>query len=111
MTTILDEGAVESLMFDDSFTRSQIYFSFLQLLPSLRDWISETGTDLEYFGTLLDREYKRASPESQKTLRDNWEKTMMYFSEAEARLHRRITIKTEELTRLRDGVCSLQYTY
>ena len=96
-------------MFDDSFERSALYFSVLQLLRIFTEWIHGTGRDLELCATetsesnLLNNAFE---PEELEQISKNWKIITSHYSEVERRLLLRIGEKTEEVKSLRDGVSS-----
>jgi len=96
-------------MFDDSFARSALYFSILQLLRIFMEWIHATRHDIEEFVAGLDTratiEFEsEEEPVTSKYLSDNGEIILSHYGEVEKRLLQRINDKTEEVKSLRDGV-------
>ena len=91
-------------MFDDSFKRSEVYFTALQLLRIFGRWIRNTGRDLRIICKFRDTEAEWVGVEHLKVLNDNWKAILKtYDTEAELLLQR-IAEKTAEVESLRDGV-------
>lgn len=112
MEDILDKDRRESLMFDNAFQRSRVYFEVLQMLRLFSNYIGVTGSDLQ--GSVLDKVFIPVSQptfvkESEKILRNNWELLKLHQSEAQERLLQRISKKMEEVMSLRDAVCSQRF--
>jgi len=112
MEDILDKDRRESLMFDNSFQRSRVYFEVLQMLRLFSNYIEATGSDLQASG--LDEVFKPVSQptpvkESEQILHNNWELLKSHQNEAQERLLKRISMKMEEVKSLRDAVCSQRF--
>jgi len=110
---IMNAETIEELMFDDSFTRSKLYFQTLQLLRLFSNLISETGQDLDnddldlFTEDVFARMRQCWGSEASKDidiLESNWEIVMKHQKELEKKLLSRIESKTAEVLSLRDGL-------
>jgi len=109
---------IEELMFDDSFTRSKLYFQTLQLLRLFSNLIPETGQDLDnndldlFTKDIFTRMRYCWGSEASKDielLESNWEIVLKHHKELEKKLVSRIESKTAEVMSLRDGVSILAF--
>jgi hypothetical protein len=91
-------------MFDDSFTRSEVYFTTLQLLRIFGKWIRDTGRDLRNTADFDNDEAKWVGVEHLKVLNDNWKAILEHYDKEAESLLQRIADKTAEVESLRDGV-------
>ena len=103
--------AIEGLMFDDSFERSKVYFTTLQLLRIFSDIIRGTGQDLQdnrserdpsifsekYFGNIRRYWGELAEPEID-LLKKSWDLVLKHQDSAEKGLLLRIAGKTAEIS-------------
>ena len=108
-------------MFDNnSFSRSELYFTTLQILRISSEWIRGGIEDLESLAGASVWRYrgleawgygvKRSRPESttanvSRVLEQNWENVISHQKSLGKPLLDRIEKKTEEVKSLRDGVC------
>jgi hypothetical protein len=107
-------------MFDNnSFSRSELYFTTLQLLRISSEWIRGGMEDLESVAEASVWDYNlpygnrvKRSPDDPTTLnicrvlQQNWKNVISHQKGLGKPLLHRIEKKTEEVKSLRDGVCS-----
>jgi hypothetical protein len=109
---VFNPEVIEDLMFDESFGRSKLYFTTLQMLRVFSDVISETRRELQYLSVHhYNKEiyYQLSEYWDAKTdvegLIASWERILSLQEAAEKKLLDRIASKTVEIESLRDGVC------
>ena len=56
MSDTLDQDFIKELMFDDSFTRSELYFKTLQLLRTFSEWMGDSLASIDYLKQFFVRE-------------------------------------------------------
>jgi hypothetical protein len=91
-------------MFDDSFERSEVYFTTLQLLRIFGKWIRDTGRHLRKIAYFDDREGPWVGVDNLKILNDNWKAILEHYDKNAESLLQRTADKTAEVQSLRDGV-------
>jgi hypothetical protein len=97
-------------MFDVSFQKSALYFSMLQILRIVKEWIQETRSDLDNYATTFrgDSLIRHCGRDGAKILNENWETVLAHFAEVEGRFLQRLGDKSEEIKSLRDGVSDIE---
>jgi hypothetical protein len=104
---VLSPEKRQTLMFDDSFERSALYFSVLQLLRIFADCIHDTRQDIEFLVSNAFQDtgsLQSVGKDGEKILSDNGKMILSRYKEVEDRMLRRITEKRDEVISLRDGV-------
>jgi hypothetical protein len=91
-------------MFDDSFERSEVYFTTLQLLRIFGKWIRDTGHHLRKIAHFDDEKVEEVLVDNLKILNDNWKAILEHYNTNEESLLQRIADKAAEVQSLRDGV-------
>jgi hypothetical protein len=115
---VLDPLKRASIMFDNSsFTRSEFYFTTLQLLRISFEWIrgsmedlqnlaeaSATCSDFPHYRTPIRSEDDSTSMNVSRVLKQNWKSVLSHQKSLSEALLDRIEKKTEEVKGLQDGV-------
>jgi hypothetical protein len=101
-------------MFDETFDRAESYFTVLQLLPVCREWIEESEQALarlrsDFKMSFESEPHPDVRKEDLSSLLDNWDKVLAWQRSHSRELSSRIKRKCEEVERLRDAVCLLQF--
>ncbi|KAI1418322.1 hypothetical protein F5Y13DRAFT_176437 [Hypoxylon sp. FL1857] len=107
---IRDDERWNGLMFDNSFELSKLYFTVLQLLRIVTEWVEESVNDLndlrERYGArkrfLI--EILNMDPDDLASTEKNWDTVITIMDSRAKRLLDRINKKTEEVKSLRDGL-------
>ncbi|XDG04011.1 hypothetical protein ABKA04_003626 [Annulohypoxylon sp. FPYF3050] len=97
-----------SLLFDNSFERSELYFTVIQLLRIIRQWAEESMAD----HIALQQEWLQArshlgfnfTDNELRNIERNWDTILFQADIRTKRLFNRIDQKTEEVKSLRDGL-------
>jgi hypothetical protein len=95
-------------MFDKSFRRSEVYFTYLQLLRIFDLWIRKLSPSLKKLRQdmpeFLSEDDVDPDGDHIRGREELWENVFEQATEAETNLLKRIAVKAEELKSLRDGV-------
>ncbi|KAI0377252.1 hypothetical protein F5Y04DRAFT_180576 [Hypomontagnella monticulosa] len=110
-----------TMMFDSTFERSQLYFTVLQTLRIISEWVHESGRELhqlkrDFYASVQSGPARRGSISSKKsdappnTLIDEidkaWEELIALHNSSSESLLNRIEKKEEDIKSFRDGLFS-----
>ncbi|KAI1376339.1 hypothetical protein F4677DRAFT_88922 [Hypoxylon crocopeplum] len=108
LDVIANEEWLNRLMFDSSFKLSRLYFTVLQLLRIMDEWVEQSVTDLKNLrDEWLQKKHNHTSHLSADELRSiekNWDTAVSSMELRAKKLLYRINRKTEEVKSLRDGL-------
>ncbi|KAI1472915.1 uncharacterized protein F4812DRAFT_31724 [Daldinia caldariorum] len=98
----------DEFMFDSSFKLSRLYFTVIQILRLMAEWIEESASDItqsrEHFSSVIHDGSLGLTDEELERIEKNWN-TISYKMDSQAKkLNSRIIRKTEEIKSLRDGL-------
>src|SRR5688500_12315048 len=102
----MNQKTWSSLMFDDSFKRSKVYFTVLETLRVSGDWVREC---LKTWESLRDQWHRDINPSNvfnkaeHAAVEQNWAVVDRIVKARVEGLITRITSKAEEVKSLRDG--------
>ncbi|KAI0865630.1 hypothetical protein F4860DRAFT_459865 [Xylaria cubensis] len=104
--TFYHEEVWEHLMFDESFKLSKDYFSILQLLRILTDWIDSTENNFMSLrrGWLSSKEESSSPKTDLDTAEKNWNTALEIMNRRMETVRARAARKAEEIKSLRDGL-------
>ncbi|KAI1746344.1 hypothetical protein F4680DRAFT_17452 [Xylaria scruposa] len=107
LETFYQEEKWEHLMFDESFRLSKDYFSVLQLLRILTDWIDSTENELESLRRewlSMKQRISRPKTDLDTTAEKNWDIALAIMKRQTETVRTRAARKMEEIKSLRDGL-------
>jgi hypothetical protein len=102
----LDSDQVTKWMFDFDFKQSRLYFTILQILRIFGECIRTLSADIKALDGLFNvrQGLMPSTPKERLAFSSNWKHITKHQKDAEERLLRRLSDKTEEIESLRDGV-------
>ncbi|KAJ8125356.1 hypothetical protein O1611_g8283 [Lasiodiplodia mahajangana] len=106
LNDFLEEDNWTHLMFDNSFTLSKHYFSVLQILRIMDEWIERTDQDLKDLRAefLLLPGVGDIPGKDLQVLDRNWDKVQAIIDKRIKAVRDRVARKVEEIKSLRDGL-------
>lgn len=101
----MDEEKIKDLMFDRTFERSQDYFTALQLLRLVDEWIEHNLDEIRgLFESQKIRTMYMEGPWVWYVEKDLLDATMRVLEHRSRQLHEKVSKLREDITSLRDGV-------
>jgi hypothetical protein len=112
----MELGKISEWMFDLDFERSRLYFTVLQILRIFGECIRTVSMDLRAFDSLFSTRsmgfnHWAFNPDELREYASNWAHITKHQNDAEERLTKRLSDKTEEVKSLRDGVRYNDFPY